>query len=82
MGKFMNANVSGIEVPQSWIDEIGSVNKEDRKKKAAEMTGRFLAEIKHMVQGAHIMPLGWADVFPKILEQADIAITVPQGKAA
>ena len=74
MGKFMNANVSGIEVPQSWIDEIGAVEKEDRKMKAAEMMGRFLAEIKSMVQGVHLMPLGWADIVPKILQEARIAI--------
>jgi methylenetetrahydrofolate reductase (NADPH) len=74
MGKFMNANVSGIEVPQSWIDEIGSVEKEDRKMKAAEMMGKFLAEIKHMVQGVHLMPLGWADIVPKILQTARVAV--------
>ncbi|MGD9369034.1 MAG: methylenetetrahydrofolate reductase [Desulfobacteraceae bacterium] len=74
MGKFMNDNVSGIEVPQSWIDEIGSVAKADRKMKAAEMTGRFLAEVKDMVQGVHLMPLGWADIVPQILQTANIAI--------
>jgi methylenetetrahydrofolate reductase (NADPH) len=74
MGKFMNANVSGIEVPQSWIDEIGSVEKEDRKRKAADMIGRFLSEIKDMVQGVHLMPLGWADIVPAILQRAHIAI--------
>jgi len=74
MGTFMNKNVSGIEVPQSWIDEIGSVEKEDRKMKAADMMGRFLAEIKDMVQGVHLMPLGWADIVPKILQTARIAV--------
>ena len=70
----MNENVSGIQVPQSWIDEIGSVEKEDRKMKAAEMMGRFLAQIKHMVQGVHLMPLGWADIVPKILQTARVAV--------
>lgn len=45
-----------------------------QKMKAAEMMGRFLAEIKHMVQGVHLMPLGWADIVPKILQTARIAI--------
>jgi 5,10-methylenetetrahydrofolate reductase len=72
--KFMNKNVSGIQVPQSWIDEIGSVEKEDRKMKAAEMMGHFLSEIKSMVQGVHLMPLGWADIVPKILQTARIAV--------
>jgi 5,10-methylenetetrahydrofolate reductase len=74
MGRFMNKNVSGIEVPQSWIEEIGSVDKDDRKKKAAEMIARLIREIRPMIQGVHIMPLGWTDIVPDILEQADIKI--------
>lgn len=74
MGKFMNRNVSGITVPDSWIEQIGSVPKMDRKKKAAEITGRFIKEIKSMVQGVHIMPLGWTDIVPQILEHAEIGI--------
>ena len=35
MGTYMNKHVSGISVPQEWIDGIGSVDKPDRKKKAA-----------------------------------------------
>jgi 5,10-methylenetetrahydrofolate reductase len=76
MGKFMNANVSGIQVPQNWIDGIGSVDKTDRKKKAAEMMGRFLRQVKSMVQGVHIMPLGWSDVVPAILQEAGIPAAV------
>ncbi len=72
MGEYMNRNVSGVHVPKAWMDEIGSVTKEDRKKKAAEMTGRFIRQVKSMVQGVHIMPLGWADIVPDILDHADI----------
>lgn len=74
MGKFMNENVSGIQVPQSWIDEIGSVHKADRRKKAVEMTARFIRNVKHLVQGIHIMPLGWTDLVPEILRQAELDI--------
>jgi 5,10-methylenetetrahydrofolate reductase len=48
------------------------VSKEDRKKKAAEMTGRFIRDVKSMTQGVHIMPLGWTDIVPDILEYAGI----------
>ncbi len=72
MGNFMNNNVSGIQVPREWIEEIGSVDKEDRKKKAAEMTARFIRKVKSMVQGVHIMPLGWTDIVPDIIEQAEL----------
>jgi len=73
MGAYMNSNVSGISVPQSWIDEIGAAAKADRKKKAAEMTGRFIKKHKAKFQGVHIMPLGWTDIVPDILAHAEIA---------
>jgi len=72
MGAYMNKHVSGITVPQSWIDEIGSVEKADRKKKAAEMMGRFIKKHKAKFQGIHIMPLGWTDIVGDVLEQAEI----------
>lgn len=68
MGKYMNANVSGIRVPQEWIDEIGSVDAQDRKKKSAEMMIRFTSEIKSMCQGIHFMPLGWSDVVVEVVD--------------
>jgi 5,10-methylenetetrahydrofolate reductase len=74
MGQYMNKFVSGITVPQEWIDEIGAVDKADRKKKAAEMTGRLIRKHKSKFQGVHIMPLGWTDIVPDILEEADIKI--------
>lgn len=67
MGKYMNENVSGVTVPDSLIQEIGSVSGEGRKKKAIEMTARLISQIAPMVQGVHIMPLGWSDVVPEIL---------------
>jgi 5,10-methylenetetrahydrofolate reductase len=75
MGAYMNKNVSGITVPEQWIEEIGSVEKNDRKKKAAEMMGRFIGKHKSKFQGVHVMPLGWTDIVPDILEHAEIGIS-------
>jgi methylenetetrahydrofolate reductase (NADPH) len=74
MAKFMNNNIAGISVPKSWINEMNSVGKEDRKKKCAEITARLIRELKPMIQGVHLMPLGWTDIVPDILEQAEIRI--------
>lgn len=68
MGKFMNENVSGVTVPDWIIEEMGKVSKEDRKKKAVEITVKLLREIKPMAQGVHFMPLGWSDIVPIIME--------------
>lgn len=73
MAKYMNKNVAGIHVPDEWIQEIASVGKKDRKKKCVEMTARLLRTLKPMVQGVHIMPLGWTDLVPRILKEAGIS---------
>ena len=65
-------DITRIGVPQAWIEEIGAVDKADRKKKAAEMTGRFIGKHKSKFQGVHIMPLGWTDIVPDILAHAEI----------
>ncbi len=72
MGRYMNKFVSGIHVPEKLINEIDSVAKEDRKKKSAEIAGKFIKKMKSMVQGVHIMTLGWTDIVPDILEHAEI----------
>lgn len=72
MAKFMNENVAGIEVPDSIIKEMDNTRKEDRKKKAIEVTARIIREVKSMCQGVHIMPLGWDDAVPEIIGEAEL----------
>lgn len=72
MAKFMNNNVAGVFVPDDIIEEMAETPKGDRKKKAVEISARIIREIKSMCQGIHIMPLGWDDTVPQIIEQADL----------
>jgi methylenetetrahydrofolate reductase (NADPH) len=72
MAKFMNANVAGISVPDSIIKEMEETNKEDRKKKAVEITTRIIKQVQPFCQGVHIMPLGWDDLVPEIISQAGL----------
>ena len=72
MAKFMNANVAGISVPDSIIQEMEDTKKEDRKKKAVEITSRIIKQVQPFCQGVHIMPLGWDDLVPEIISQAEL----------
>ena len=72
MAKFMNENVAGISVPESIIQELGETNKEDRRKKAVEITARIIRQIEPFCQGVHIMPLGWDELIPDIIAEAEI----------
>ena len=68
MAKFMNSNVAGINVPESIIQEMEETAKEDHKKKAVEITARIIQHVKPFCQGVHIMPLGWDELVPDIIE--------------
>jgi methylenetetrahydrofolate reductase (NADPH) len=72
MAKFMNENVAGISVPDSIIQELMEAKKEDRKKKAVEITARIIREVKPFCQGIHIMPLGWDELVPDIISEAEL----------
>jgi len=73
MAKFMNSNVAGINVPESIIREMEETAREDRKKKAVEITARILRQVKPFCNGVHIMPLGWNELIPEILKEAELS---------
>jgi methylenetetrahydrofolate reductase (NADPH) len=76
MARFMNANVAGISVPENIIQEMDEAAKEDRKKKAVEISARVIRQIKPFCQGVHIMPLGWDDLVPQVIKEADLGLEV------
>ncbi len=73
MARFMNENVAGIMVPDSIINEMAETSKEDRKKKAVEISARIIRQVKPFCQGVHIMPLGWGALVPAIIEEAELS---------
>jgi methylenetetrahydrofolate reductase (NADPH) len=73
MARFMNANVAGVNVPEELIAEL----KKDKEKTKSGRTGieiavRTIKEIKDYCQGIHLMPLGWDDKVPAILDGAGL----------
>ncbi len=70
MAKFMNANVAGVCVPDNLIDRLQKTT--DKVKTAIEITVELVKELKGLCQGIHIMPLGWADKVPIILDEAGL----------
>jgi 5,10-methylenetetrahydrofolate reductase len=76
MAKFMNSNVAGISVPESIIREMEETEKEDRKKKAVEIASRIIRQVKPFCQGVHVMPLGWDELVPEIINEAELGLRV------
>ncbi|MFH1421873.1 MAG: methylenetetrahydrofolate reductase [Planctomycetota bacterium] len=71
MAKFMNNNVSGISVPEEIIKSI-DVPKDQRLQKSIEIAVKLINALKSMVQGIHLMPLGWDKYVPEIIEKAKL----------
>jgi 5,10-methylenetetrahydrofolate reductase len=70
MAKYMNANVAGVSVPDWMIEALA--DKETRVEKSIEMSAQLVRELKPMCQGVHMMPLGWDQYVPAILDQAGV----------
>jgi 5,10-methylenetetrahydrofolate reductase len=72
MARYMNENVAGINVPDSLIETMADTPKEDRKKKAVEITAGIIRQVKPLCQGVHIMPLGWDELVPQIIIESEL----------
>jgi len=70
MAKFMNDHIPGIKVPEALIQEIDAAP--EKRKKAVEIAARLIKALKPMAQGFHIMPIGWGDLLPEIVEAAGL----------
>ena len=72
MAKYMNRFVPGVQVPQEVVDEFdGLTDEADVKKKAAEVSAKIINACRKCCAGAHLMPLGWDDTIPMIVDQLD-----------
>ncbi len=68
MARFMNRNVAGVQVPESLIEEMTVTS--DRVKTGVAIAARLIRAMMPMCQGVHLMPIGWEQHVPAILEAA------------
>lgn len=70
MARFMNKNVAGVFVPEPLIQRMAKA--EDRVKTSIEIAAELIKELKGMCQGVHIMPIGWENKVPALLDAANL----------
>lgn len=70
MAKYMNKNVAGVFVPEDLIEEMDKA--QDRGAKSIEIAARLIKELKPVCQGIHIMPIGWDEKVPLVLDAAGL----------
>ena len=72
MAKYMNENISGIDVPDSLILKIDSAQTQDRPKVAIDIASNIIRALKSVCQGIHIMPLGWESKIALLLDECEL----------
>jgi len=74
MAKWLNANVPGIRVPQSLIEEMTAVegDAEAELHTSIDITARIIDTIKAHCAGVHLMMLGWEKHLPAFLRASGI----------
>jgi len=80
MTKYMT-QVPGVVVPQSIIDRMEAADKagngqEEGVQIALELARKIKSYEKQGIHGLHIMPVGWEDVVPRIVTEANL---LPKG---
>ncbi len=70
MARFLNKNMPGIFVPEPMIEKIAGAS--DRAKASIEISAHLIRELKNLCQGVHVIPAGWEEKVPAILELAKI----------
>ena len=73
MANYMNKFVAGVNVPAELIDELkADPDKTKSGETGCEIAARTIRECRDCCQGVHIMPLGWDDKVPHILDLAGL----------
>jgi methylenetetrahydrofolate reductase (NADPH) len=70
MARYMNANITGISVPQQIIDEMAGSDVPEET--GIEIAGRFIHEVRDICDGVHIMAIGAEHLVPRVLEAAGL----------
>ena len=68
MARFLDANLPGVSVPDSIIEEMDSADVPAET--SVEITSRLIRDVRDMCDGTHIMAIGWESRIPEILEKS------------
>ncbi len=73
MATFMTNNVSGVNVPASWINEFEKAGPEKAKEVCKKLTVELVKDLAPMCNGVHFMPLGWSGLLSEIISESNLS---------
>lgn len=70
MARYMNEHVWGIHVPDSLIARFEQAG--DKRAECVAVTAELIRAVRDLADGIHLYALGWEDLVPDILREADV----------
>jgi 5,10-methylenetetrahydrofolate reductase len=70
MARYVNKHVEGALIPDAIIDQL--MKGADKQKTSIEIAGHLIRELKPLCQGIQIIPIGWENQVPALLDQAGL----------
>jgi 5,10-methylenetetrahydrofolate reductase len=70
MARYVNKHVEGAFIPDAIIDQL--MKGADKQKTSIEIAGHLIRELKPLCQGIQIIPIGWENQIPALLDQAGL----------
>ncbi len=74
-GRYINANVAGIKVPDPLIARMAAAGKGQKARdEGIKITVEMIQELRQIegVHGIHIMAVGWEEIVPELVEKAGL----------
>jgi 5,10-methylenetetrahydrofolate reductase len=66
MARYVNKHMEGASIPDSIIDQLMKAS--DKKQASAEIAGHLIKTLKPLCQGIQIIPIGWENLIPGVLD--------------
>lgn len=70
MARYINKHVEGASIPDVIIDRLMKAS--DKQKESVQIAGDLVRAIKPFCQGIQIIPIGWENLVPSLLDQVGL----------
>jgi 5,10-methylenetetrahydrofolate reductase len=70
MARYVNKHVEGASIPDPIIDRLMKAS--DKSQAGIEIAGDLIRQLRPLCQGVQIIPIGWENLVPAILDHAGL----------
>jgi len=70
MARYVNKHVEGASIPDPLIDQL--MRASDKRQASVEIAGNLVKAIKPLCRGVQIIPIGWENLVPSVLDYAGL----------